>query len=101
MSRHTLLIRHRAKPGQRAAVQAVWRRHMQPAIAANAGHELYAYAFEADPDRLCALQIYKDREAAQAFLQHPAYQAYEADVASLLDGPPEVQILDVQWVKGD
>jgi quinol monooxygenase YgiN len=99
MSQQAVFIRHRTKPGQRAAVQKVWQRNMQPAIAANPGHIAYSYCFGADPDVICAFQQYRDADAARAFLQTPAYAAYLKEVEPLLLGEPEIDILDIQWSK--
>ena len=49
---HALFLQHRTKPGARDAVEQVWQKHMQPAIEANAGHELYVYSFASEPDRI-------------------------------------------------
>ncbi len=95
-----LFITHRTRPGERDAVRAIWERHMQPAIAANPGHIQYFYCFAAnDPDVIRVFQRYVDREAAQAFLRHPSYQAYLAEVEGRLAGPPEVVEAAVMWVK--
>lgn len=99
MSGHTLAIQHRTKPGRRADVQKVWRKHMQPAIAANEGHLAYFYCFGSDPDTILAFQHYASPEAAAAFLKTPAYASYVEEVTSLLDGDPIITTLDVQWSK--
>lgn len=79
MASTALLIAHRTRPGQRAAVHAVWRKYMATAIAQNLGHEAYFYCFEdTDPDVICAFQQYRSEEDAAAFLKTDAYQAYEA-----------------------
>jgi quinol monooxygenase YgiN len=99
MSKHVLFLQHRTKPGARDAVQRVWQKHMQPAIEANAGHEIFVYAFGSDPDRICAFQVYGSAGEANAFLKTPAYLAYEKAVAPLLEGPPDVEVLHPQWIK--
>ncbi len=100
MSKYALFLQHRTKPGARDAVQRVWKKHMQPAIEANAGHEIYVYSFGSDPDRICAFQVYNSAEAAEAFLKTSAYLAYQKEVAPLLEGPPQVEVLQPQWIKG-
>ncbi len=99
MTKHALFLQHRTKPGARDAVERVWRKHMQPAIAANAGHEIYVYSFGNDPDRICAFQVYGSSEEANAFLKTPAYLAYQEEVTPLLVGLPEVEVLQPQWIK--
>lgn len=100
MASTAVFITHRVRPNQREAVQAVWQKHMAPAIAANPGHEAYFYCVDpADPDAICAFQQYRSPEDAIAFLETPAYRAYEAEVSALLVGPPEVRRLTPVWSK--
>ena len=95
-----LFITHRARSGKREAVRAIWERHMRPAIASNPGHLDYFYCFAADDgDVIRVFQRYVDRDAAQAFLGHPSYRAYLAEVEGLLAGPPEVVEAEVMWSK--
>lgn len=95
-----LFIKHRTQPGRRSEVQAVWLRHMAPAVAANADHLAYFYCEDpAEPDVICAFQHYASPEAARAFLLTESYRAYLHDVESLLAGPPEVTTLTPLWVK--
>lgn len=96
---HALFIKHRTKPGRRDAVEAVWRRHMRPAIEANPGHLAYIYGFGADPDVIAAFQVHGSKAAAEAFLASEAYQAYEREVSDLLDHRPDVTVLDPRWIK--
>lgn len=99
MTKYALFLQHRTKPGARDAVHKVWQKHMQAAVEANSGHEVYVYSFGSDPNRICAFQVYNSFEAAAAFLKTPAYLAYEREVALLLEGPPEVEVLQPQWIK--
>ncbi len=100
MASTAVFITHRVRPGQREAVQAVWMKHMAPAIAANPGHEAYFYCADpADPDAICAFQQYRSPEDAAAFLETEAYRAYEREVGPLLMGPPEVRRLTPVWSK--
>ena len=99
MIKHALFLQHRTKPGARDDVQNIWQKHMQPAIAENAGHEIYVYSFGDDPDRICAFQVYASVDDANAFLKSQAYRDYEQEVAPLLEGPPIVEVLQPQWIK--
>lgn len=101
MNRYALFLQHRTKPGMRTEVQKIWQKHMQPAIDANAAHEIYVYSFGGDPDRICAFQVYSNAEEASAFLMTRAYLDYEREAAPLLEGPPQVEVLQPQWIKGD
>jgi quinol monooxygenase YgiN len=96
---YAVVIRHTTEPGMRHEVQRVWQRHMQPAIEANPEHDVYVYSFGADPDEIVAFQVYANADAATAFLQSPAYTTYEAEVADLLAGPPQVEVVQPQWIK--
>jgi quinol monooxygenase YgiN len=100
MTQQALFLQHRTKPGQRDAVQKVWQRHMQSAVSANDAHQVYVYSFGTDPDRICAFQVYDSEESASAFLHSDAYVAYQREVEPLLDGPPQVEMLRPQWIKG-
>ncbi len=101
MTQRAIFIVHRTQPGVRDRVQAVWQRHMQPAIAANPHHLAYHYGFDAvDPDVIRVFQLYSDPDAAAAFLRSAAYAAYLAEVEPLLMGPPEVAAADEVWAKG-
>lgn len=80
-------------------MQRVWQKHMQLAIEANAVHEIYVYSFASDPDRICAFQVHGSAKAANDFLKTPAYIAYEQEVAPLLEYPPQVEVLQPQWIK--
>ena len=84
----------------RDAVRDVWLKHMAPAVDDNAGHLAYYYCFDGeDADVLRVFQLYTDAEAAAAFLQHPSYAEYLAEVEGLLAGPPEVHAAAPQWSK--
>jgi quinol monooxygenase YgiN len=100
MAKYALFLQHRTKPGKREEVQRVWQKHMQPAIEANGAHNLYVYSFGDSPDRICAFQVYDSDESAAAFLKSPEYRAYQHEVEMLLDGPPQVEVLRPQWIKG-
>jgi quinol monooxygenase YgiN len=97
-----IFIEHRTLPGKRDAVFAIWKRHMAPAIAENPGHLDYFYGLaDQDPDTLLVFQRYRDHAAAAAFLQHPSYSAYQAEVERLLQGPPTVRSASIAWTKAD
>lgn len=97
---HALFLVHRTQPGRREEVEAVWRRHMPDAVAANPDHLAYAYCADVDdPDVLRVVQMYTSADAAAAFLQQPAYLAYLDEVEPLLSGPPEVHTAVPRWTK--
>lgn len=96
---HGLLIEHTTMTGQRATVRDIWEKHMQPAIAANAGHLAYAYSFGQDDDMITAFQVYASKTEAEAFLEHPSYLEYLEASRPFLTGAPKETILDVLWLK--
>jgi len=44
MAEDALFIQHRTKPGKRDDVEAVWRKHIKPTVAANDDHVTYPMA---------------------------------------------------------
>jgi quinol monooxygenase YgiN len=57
------------------------------------------YSFGSDPNRVCAFQVYSNFEEANAFLKSKAYVDHEREVAPLLEGPPQVDVLQPRWIK--
>jgi quinol monooxygenase YgiN len=97
-----LFIRHKTLPGKRAEVQAVWLKHMAPAVQENPEHLAYFYCFDDDDaDAICAFQQYSTPEAATAFLSTPRYASYLHEVESLLSGPPKITRLTPKWTKNE
>lgn len=97
---HALFLKHRAKPGRRDDLEAVWRCHMMPAIDGNDGHLAYTYGFGAEPDTVGAFQIYRSKEDAEAFVRSPAYLAYLEESRPLLEHDPDLTVLEPRWIKG-
>lgn len=96
----TVIVSHKTLPNQRDAVQALWEKHMAPAVLDNPGHLAYYYGLDVDdPDGITAFQHYRTAEDALTFLQQPAYRAYEREVAPLLAGAPQVRSLVPTWIK--
>lgn len=95
-----VLIRHKAKPGRRDDLFAVWSKHMAAAISRNPDHLAYFYCYDdSDPDVVCAFQQYASAEAAASFLKARAYQAYVREAEALLAAAPQVGSLSVKWSK--
>ncbi len=76
MPGHAVFITHRTRPGMRDAVRDVWMR-------------MSCVCFSSIPMQ----------RAAAAFLEHPNYAEYLAEVEGLLAGPPEVHAAIPQWSK--
>ena len=100
MTAHAVFITHRTKPGKRSDAEAVWTKIMKPAVEANPDHLAYVYTLPDDePDVIRAFQLYRNADAAMAFLRTPEYLEYEATVTEHLDGPPQVASAPAAWVK--
>lgn len=97
---YALFIKHHARPGRRDDLEAVWRRHMMPAIAGNDAHLANSYGFGAEPDTVGAFQVYRSKADADAFVRAPAYLAYLEASRPLLAHDPEVMVLAPRWTKG-
>lgn len=97
---HALFLSHCSKPGRRDELEAVWRRHMMPAIDANIGHLAYLYGFGTNPDTIGAFQLYRSKEDADAFVRSPAYLTYLEESRPLLQHDPDITMLEPRWVKG-
>ena len=100
MSSTALFISHRAKPGKRDELKAVWLKHMAPAITANPGHLAYVYSYDATDEHVVhAFQHYASAAAAAEFLKNPSYLAYLEESRRLLEHEPEIKVLAPQWSK--
>lgn len=97
---YALFLKHCAKPDRRDDLEAVWRRHMMPAIDSNEGHVAYTYGFGTESDVVGAFQIYRSKADADVFMQSPAYLAYLDESRPLLAHDPEVTVLEPRWIKG-
>lgn len=97
---YALFLKHRALPGRRNDLEAVWCRHMLPAIESNPAHLAYTYSFGNEPDVVTAFQIYRSREDAEAFVRSAEYLAYIEESRPILAQEPEVTVLKPRWSKG-
>lgn len=101
MSQGALFIRHKALPGKREAVRAIWEKYARSHVEATAGHISYFYGYDADdPDAILVFQLQDSPETAAAFLAQPWFAAYEAETAALLSGPSEFRNAEPRFVKG-
>lgn len=88
MTRTALMIRHKAKPGARDTLRAIWERHVPAYVAGSPGHLIYAYCEDQDdPDVIWAFQIHSDAGSADQFTSQPWYAAYHAETEALLAEP--------------
>ncbi|WP_200936713.1 putative quinol monooxygenase [Rhodococcus sp. Leaf278] len=96
----TVVVAHKTLPNRRDSVRALWEKRLAPTVLDNPGHLAYYYGLDSDdPDGITAFQHYRSAEDALEFLRHPAYLAYEREVAPLLAAAPEVRRLVPTWIK--
>ena len=99
---HALFVRHKAQPGCRAKVQAVWEKHVKPRAASNPDHLAYYFCHDvADPDVICVFQLYTSEQAMRDFLAGDWYPGYLAEVAALSAAPAQVLPASPIWIKNN
>jgi quinol monooxygenase YgiN len=95
-----LFVRHKAKPGQRDAMRAVWERYVKPRAASNPGHLEYFFCYDAnDPDTVVVFQLYQDQQTMDEFLAGTWYPEYLKAVSKVVAKPPEILPASVIWRK--
>ena len=100
MTQIALFIRHKARPGQRAALLELWQRHVQDYVSASPGHLVYAYCEATDdPDVIEVFQLHADATCAQTFADRPWYAAYHQGTEALLAEPSQFRQAQPVWVK--
>jgi quinol monooxygenase YgiN len=101
MEKIVMIVRSRAKPGERDRVRRLFEQHLAPRAVANDAQELVIWATEpADPDAFLLVEVYRDRQAMEANAGAPWFWEYMAAAAPLLDGQPEVITGTPAWEKG-
>lgn len=94
-------VRHKALPGKRDALRAVWEKYARGYIEAAGVQRAYFYCYDdEDPDTIVAFQLGTDRSGLADFTKQPWFPAYEAETAALLAGPSEYRSVTPIWVKG-
>lgn len=100
MTKTALIIRHKALPGRRDALRAVWERHARDYVAASAGYAIYAYCEDQnDPDVIWAFQIHSNASSADQFTSQLWYAAYDAETKALLAEPSQFHAALPLWAK--
>ena len=100
MGATALIVRSRAKAGERDALRAAWEKHLRAAAEADPSRLLYLYCFDTeDPDAYLLVEVFADG-AAPPPPDAPSFQDFMREAAPLLDGMPTVQRTDVVWSKG-
>jgi quinol monooxygenase YgiN len=95
-----MIVRPKAKPGERDALHAAWEKHLRSATEADDSRLLYLYCFDADdPDAYVLVEAFRDG-AGPPPPDVPFFQEFMRDAGPLLDGMPTVQRTEVVWSKG-
>lgn len=96
-----VLVRHRAKPGQRDQVLRVWEKYVKPRAESNPAHLHYHFCFDnADPDVVIAFQVYRNQQTLDEFLGGEWYPDYLREISEYVSAEPEVASATVVWSKG-
>jgi quinol monooxygenase YgiN len=95
-----LFVTHRAKPGRRDDVLAVWDQYLRPLAEANPDQLAYFYCFDdTDTDVVRVFQLYRSESAARQFLEQPEYADYLNHVLPLVAEPPRLDTATTIWTK--
>lgn len=95
-----MIIRSKAKTGERDALRAAWERHLKRATEADSSRLLYLYCFDADdPDAYVLVEVFAEG-AAPPLPDAPFFQEFMREAGPLLDAMPAVQRTEVVWSKG-
>ncbi len=98
----SLIVRHRAKPGQREEMRAVWERYIKVNALRNPGHLSYFFNYDQDdPDGVIAFQVFSSVQAKDAFLSSEWYPEYLESVSEFVAEPPQITTASVVWSKED
>jgi quinol monooxygenase YgiN len=101
MTKMTLILSIKTKPGRRADLRALWNEHLRARVEASDAQELYLFCEDAeDPDVVRLVEVYNDPAAIQANAQAPWFAAYMEAAAPLLAGPPDLARGETVWAKG-
>lgn len=102
MSKTGLFVRHKAKPGQRDSVKAVWEKYVKPRANSNANHEAYYFCYDNDdPDVICVFQLLSDENSLDQFMEGPWYPEYLEAVSEYVLEAPTLNTATPQWIKGE
>lgn len=102
MSKIALIVRHRAKPGQRELLRATWERFIKPNALKNPHHLEYYFSYDRDcEERVTAFQIFSSIEAKNDFISSPWYPDYIQEISQHIAEPPEITELSLMWSKNE
>lgn len=100
MGKVAVLLKGRARPGKRDAIQRLFEEHLAPRALANAAQEIVVWcADSADADAFYLWEVYGDPSAMEANGRAPWFGEYMAQVQPLLAGMPEMITATPLWMK--
>ena len=95
-----MILRSKAKAGERDALRAAWEKHLRAAAESDSSRLLYLYCFDADDtDAYVLIEVFAEG-AAPPPPDAPFFQDFMRDARPLLDAMPTVQRTEVVWSKG-
>jgi Uncharacterized conserved protein len=101
MSQGALFIRHKALPGKRDAVRAIWAKYARAYVEEMPGQLAYFYGDDAaDPDAVLVFQLHEGDDAGADFVKQSWFPAYEAETRALLAEPSIFRNAGPRFVKG-
>ena len=101
MSKQTLILTIRTKPGRRDDFRAAWDRHLRTRVEASTAQELYLFCEDADdPDVVRIVEVYNDLGAMAENARAPWFAAYMQEAGPYLDGQPSMARAEPVWAKG-
>lgn len=102
MSKIALIVRHKAKSGQRDKLRAVWERFIKPNAFKNPAHLSYFFNYEEnDPNRVIAFQVFSSVRAKDEFLESDWYPEYIRQVSEYIAEPPDITTASLVWSKDE
>lgn len=101
MPKQAIVIKGKAKPGQRATVLALFERHLAERARSNSAQEIVCWcADENDGEVFHLFEVYTNKESFQAAASAPWFASYMQEAGPLLAAPPEFAMATLSWAKG-
>lgn len=95
-----MIVRSKARAGERDALRAAWEKHLQAETESDPSRLLYLYCLDADDqDAYVLVEVFAEGAGPPA-PNAPFFQEFMREAGPLLDGMPAVQRTEVVWSKG-
>lgn len=100
MEKTALIVRHRAKPGQRDKVREAWEEWVRPRVEENPDHEAYYFCYDDDDeDVVRVFQVFSSPEAVEKFMDPSWYPTYLSKVSQFISEAPTLHAATPKWIK--